>query len=134
MPVLSLRQCPSGASECWGWGRRGQTLRALPCALGCRGLASSGSLPRFDDFPGSVLSRVFLLHTLLTAMDGSCEPSFLSSSVFILIKEILNATFLLPISLPPSLPPFLLLSFHFQNVYIFLAFAFLARSSQTWVY
>ena len=106
MPVLSLRQRPvRGAGESLGLGGGGrQTLQGLPCPLGCRGLVSSGSLPRFEDFPGSVLSRVFLLHTLLTAMDGSCEPSFLPSSVFILIKEILNATFRLPISLPPSLP------------------------------
>ena len=123
-------------------GSGGQTFGGVPCALGCRGLVPSGSPPRFDDFPGSVLSRVFLVHTLLTAVGGSCEPAFLPSSVFILVKEILNTSSLSPsslllsllLSLPLSLSPFLLLSFHFQNVNIFLAFIFLAGSSQTRVY
>lgn len=100
--------CLSGSALCgrpasdWGEGRRGADARGLPCTLGRRGLVSSRSLLHFDDFPGSVLSRVFLLRALLTAMDGSCEPSFLPSSVSILVKETLNATSFLPISLPPS--------------------------------
>lgn len=116
--------CLSGSALCgrpgsaWGEGRRGADARGLPCTLGRRGLVSSGSLPRFDDFPGSVLSRVFLLRALLTAMDGPCEPSFLPSSVSILGKEILNATS----SLPPSLP---LTFFSFSECAYFSCLCFL---------
>lgn len=121
----------------WGADVWGCTLRSWLQRLGS--LRVSAPL---DDFPGSVLSRVFLVHTLLTAVGGSCEPAFLPSSVFILVKEILNTSSLSPsslllsllLSLPLSLSPFLLLSFHFQNVNIFLAFIFLAGSSQTRVY
>ena len=113
--MLSHRQRPvRGGQRVLGVGASGgQTFGGVPCALGCRGLVPSGSPPRFDDFPGSVLSRVFLVHTLLTAVDGSCEPAFLSSSLFILVKEILNTSSLspfLPPSVPPPLPPSLPLS------------------------